>query len=122
MTKTEILEIINSDKKGYYVGTRLILPFKCNLIKLIADNEIYSEFVGSTHVKIAQTSKNTSVYFREVGNLNRFEGSYKYIKLMVASEHDDLTDKSSHIKLVCKILDDHEVEIEVPGDDVVFLN
>ncbi len=122
MTKDEILNIINSNIKGYYIGSRLILPFKCNLIKLIADSEIYTEFVGSNDVKIAQSEKNTSIYFREIGRLSRFEDSYKSIKLIVASEQDDLTVKTNHLKIICRILDQNEVELEVPDDDMLFIN
>ncbi len=62
MTRQEIVDIVNSDKKGFYIGTRMILPFKCNLIKLIADSHIFTEFVGNDHVKISQTNLNTSIY------------------------------------------------------------
>ena len=35
MSKQQLLDIINSDKKGYYTGNRMIFPFKCNFIKII---------------------------------------------------------------------------------------
>jgi hypothetical protein len=121
MTKQEIVDILNSDKQGFYIGTRLILPFRCNLIKLIADSHIFTEFVGSEHVKIAQTEQNTSIYFREMGRLKELEDSYKSIKIVIASEQADLTDMDNHIKVICHILDHHHVELEVPGPDDLFI-
>ncbi len=121
MTKQEIVDVLNSDKKGFYIGARLILPFRCNLIKLIADSHIFTEFVGSEDVKIAQTEKNTSIYFREIGRLKDFEDSYKSIKIIISSEEADLTDKDNHIKVICHILKDREVELEVPGPDDLFI-
>lgn len=121
MSKSKIIEIVESEKKGYYTGTRMILPFRCNFIKLIADSHIYTEFVGNKDVKIAQSEKNTSIYFREAGRLNDFEGSYKSIKLIIASEEDDLTDRKNHIKVICHILDDHEVELEMPNSNDLFI-
>ena len=121
MSKSKILEIIESDEKGFYIGTRMILPFRCNFIKLIADSHIYTEFVGNKDVKVSQSEKNTSIYFREAGKLNHFEDSYKSIKLILASEDEDLCDRKNHIKVICHILDNHEVELELPGEDDIFI-
>lgn len=121
MTTEEILNIVNSDKKGFYIGERMILPFKCNLIKLIVDNSIYYEFVGNDDIKLSQEKFNTSIYFRSKGRLSTFEDSYEAIKLVVASEDVDLTDKSNHIKIVCYIKKKREVEISLPDDDILFI-
>lgn len=121
MTTEEILSIVNSDKKGFYIGERLILPFRCNIIKLICDNHIHTEFVGNKDVKISQEKLNTSIYFRSAGRLSSFEGSYEAIKLIVASEDADLTDKENHLKIICHILADREVEVQLPGDDILFI-
>ena len=121
MTQEDIVEIVKSDKKGFYIGSRMILPFKCNLIKLIADNHIFTEFVGNDHLKIAQTAKNTSIYFRETGRLSKFEGGYKNIKLILASEESDLTDVSNHIKVICHILENREVTLSLPTENDLFI-
>ncbi len=121
MSTEEILAIVDSDKKGFHIGERLILPFRCNLIKLIVDNKIYTEFVGNHDVKLSQENRNTSIYFRSAGRLSSFEGSYELIKMVIASEDVDLTDRSTHIKIVCHILDDREVEISQPDDDILFI-
>jgi len=120
-SKTALQEIINSDKKGYYTGKRMILPFKCNIIKLIVDGHIFTEFVGSEDIKISQDFQNTSIYFREIGKLKQFEGSYSLIRIIIAPWEEDLTDKTQHIKLICKIVENHEVEIELPDQDVLFI-
>ena len=121
MSREEILNIVNSDKKGFHIGTRMILPFKCNIIKLIADSNIFTEFVGSDHVKVSQTSLNTSIYFRDTGRLSKFSGGYKSVKLIVTSEEEDLTIRENHVKIICHVLDNHEVELEVPGEDDLFI-
>lgn len=122
MKSSEILAIVNSEAKGFYIGSRMILPFKCQFIKLIADSNVYTEFVGNKDIKVSQDPLNTSIYFRETGRLSNFEGSYKSIKLIVAGIGEDLTDRSSHVKMVCHIEDNHKVEIEVPGDDILFID
>jgi len=120
-SKEELHTVINSDKKGYHTGKRMILPFKCNIIKLIVDGHIFTEFVGSDDIKIAQDYQNTSIYFREIGKLKQFEGGYSLIRIIIAPLEADLTDKSQHIKLICKIEENHEVEIALPSEDVLFI-
>ena len=120
-SKEELHTVINSDKKGYHTGKRMILPFKCNIIKLIVDGHIFTELVGSEDIKISQDFQNTSIYFREIGKLKQFEGSYSLIRIIIAPWEEDLTDKTQHIKLICKIVENHEVEIELPDQDVLFI-
>lgn len=117
----EIINKIKSGVKGFYIGKRLILPFKCQLIKLIVQSDIFTEFVGNEDIKISQEAKNTSIYFRETGKLSDMKGSYQFIKLIVAGLNENLCDRTTHIKLVCKLLDNHEVEIGFPPDDVLFI-
>jgi hypothetical protein len=121
MTKEEIIKIVDSDKKGFYIGNRLILPFRCNILKLVVDSHIFTEFVGNKDVKLSQEAQNTSIYFREVGRLSEFEGAYQSIKLLIAGESDDLTDKSNHIVVICHILGKREIELESPTEDDLFI-
>lgn len=121
MTRDQILEIVKSDKKGYYTGNRLILPFRCNILKLIVKSHIYTEFVGNSDIKVSQETKNTSVYFRETGRLSRFEGSYQNIKMLIASEEDDLTDQSKHIRVICHVLSHRQIDLEMVSNDDLFL-
>lgn len=121
MTTQQIIDSINSDSRGFYMGNRMILPFKCQLIKLIVDSHIYTEFVGSKDIKISQDAQNTSIYFREIGRLSSFEDSYKSIKMIIAGLDEDLTDRRTHTKMICYILDNREIELEVPGEDIIFV-
>ena len=122
MKSSQILDIVNGQGKGFYIGSRLILPFKCQFIKLIADSHVYTEFVGNKDIKVSQDPLNTSIYFRETGRLSKFEDSYKSIKFIVAGTDEDLTNRDSHLKVVCHIQENHDVEIEIPSDDILFID
>ena len=104
-----ILNAINAKKSGYHIGQRLILPFRCQMVKMMVEGEIITEFVGSKHIKLSQDPKNTSIYFRSSGNLDNFVDSYKVVKLIVSEWDADLTDMANHIKLICRIEENHEV-------------
>lgn len=120
-TARQILEIIKSNKKGYYTGNRMIFPFKCNFLKVIADSHIMTEFKKNEHISVSQEAQNTSLYFTEVGRLKHFEDGYKSIKILLAPLDCDLTDVKNHIKLICHIEGNHQVELSVPNQDDLFI-
>ena len=123
MSAEEIKKQVKEGVTGFYIGSRMILPFQCQFIKLIVDSHIITEFVGNKHVKVSQEAKNSSIYFRETGKLNQFEGSYEYIKLIIAGLEDDLCDRENHLKIICSIEDNHTVKLELAEDnkDVLFI-
>lgn len=121
MTKQEIIDIINSGQKGYYTGTRMIFPFKCHFIKIIADSHIITQFKKNKNITISQEPENTSIYFTEVGSLKEFEGGYQAIKVVLSSWQDDLSNPENHVKVICHIEDNHMVDFELPSDDVIFI-
>ncbi len=117
----KIYEALQEEKKGFHIGQRVILPFRCQIIKLIIDGEIYTEMVGGESIKISQDPKNTSIYFRTSGKLRNLVNTYKVIKMIVAEWEDDLVETDSHIKIVCEPEDNHVLAIYQPTDDMIFI-
>ena len=116
-----ITEAVKAKKNGFYIGQRLILPFRCQVIKMMVEGEIYTEFVGSKHVKISQDPKNTSIYFRSTGRLDNLVDTYNVVKLILCEWESDLTDTRNHIKVVCEMEENHVVLITEPDDDILFI-
>ncbi len=116
-----IKNAIKSGKKGFYIGQRLILPFRCQLLKVIFDNHIYTQLLNNKDIVIDQGPKNTSIYILEEGNLRNYIHNFEYIKLIACEIDDDLSDPGTHQKIICSVKEDHLVEIEYPGDDVLFI-
>ena len=123
MKTQKIIDKIHNGDKGFYIGNRMILPFKCQFIKLIVDNHIITEFVGNPNIKVSQEEKNTSIYFRETGKLNNFEGSYECIKMIISGLSEDLCNREKHLKIICMINENHEVRLELAEDnkDILFI-
>lgn len=116
-----VKKALEAKRKGFYIGHRLVLPFKCQLLKIIFDGEIYTELVGGNNLKLHQDPNNTSIYIQSAGRLSNYIDSYKVIKLVVCELEDDICDIDTHIKIVCEIKDGHSVEIHVPTDDMIFI-
>ncbi len=116
----KITESLEAGLTGFYIGNRLILPFKCQLLKIIVGSDIFTEMVGSKHIKLQQDPKNTSIYFRDIGKLSNM-GEYQVIKLIACEWEDNLVDIDNHIKIICEIDEHHIVKIHVPSDDMLFI-
>lgn len=121
MAYYSIKAALAEQRKGFYIGQRLVLPFKCQLIKVIFDNEIYTEMVGNADIKLHQDPQNTSIYVTSRGRLSNYIGRYTFIKLIVCELEDDLCDRTTHRKLLCSLNDRHEVLIEEPSEDTLFI-
>lgn len=121
MTDTSIKSALAQGKNGFHIGHRLILPFRCQIIKIIVDNAIYTQMIGHKDIKLHQDPKNTSIYFTAKGQLANYIGSYEQIKLIVCEEDDDLCDLSSHMKIICTIEEHHKVNIETATSDTLFI-
>ncbi len=116
-----IKEALEQQLNGFYIGQRLILPFRCQIIKLITKDEIFTEFVGGKDIKISQDPQNTSIYFRHMGRLQSFLGDYGLIKMVVAEWDADLTDPHTHIKIIVELQDNHVARIAQPDNDILFI-
>lgn len=121
-----IEDAIKNQKDGYYIGSRLVLPFHCELIKVEIGDEHYTEFVGSENIKISQDPQNTSIYFRVKGRLfdifkdmfliedltKSEKGSLPDVIHLTVCEIDaDICEQNTHIRLACTLLEDNYVKI-----------
>lgn len=118
---SSIKAALDGKMSGFHIGNRIILPFRCQFIKLIVSKHIYHEFSGNKDIKISQDPKNTSVYFTTVGDLDNYIGTYKIIKAIVAEWDADLTDVSNHKKLIFEPNEEHILDIYLPNDDMIFI-
>lgn len=118
---TTIKTALAKGKNGFYIGHRLVLPFKCQIIKIIFEGEIYTELVGGKHLKLHQDPMNTSIYIQSSGRLSNYVDSYKTIKIVVCEMDADICDLDTHIKIICEIKEGHKVLIHKPSDDMLFI-
>lgn len=116
-----IQQALAGKRKGYYIGQRLILPFQCQILKVIFDNQIYTEVVENKDLLVHQDPNNTSIFITESGRLANYVNNYEYIKIIACEMDADLTDRKMHRKIVCEIKDNHEVAVAEANDDVLFI-
>ncbi len=111
-----IEQALKNNSDGFYIGNRLVLPFRCQIIKLIFDGEVIVDFKADDDIRIAQDPQNTSFYFKQVNDLSRRASSYKNIKL-IASDWEAEICAAKHFKLILDIEEQHVVKIKESGED-----
>lgn len=117
-----IQQALDAKATGFYIGRRIIFPYKCQFIKVIFDNEVFTDFTGKGDVFVEQGPENTSLHVLGKGLLQKYAERFAKMKLIICEYDADLTDFHNHIKLVCEIGEKHEIRLTLPGDDVLFID
>jgi len=77
--------------------------------------------VGSKDIQLNKEPHNTSIYFRNVSDLNRYASSFKNIKLIVCDWDENIC-TAKHYKLIADIEEQNVVLIkESDENDPMFL-
>lgn len=116
-----IKDALAKNKDGYYIGNRMVLPFKCQIIKIMFDKETHHQMVGNDEIQLHQDPMNTSIYFPKISDLNRWVNTHYPIKLIVAEMDADLTHQDMHVKLVGDIEEDHILKVHPPDENVIWI-
>ncbi len=117
-----IEDMLKNNKGGLYYGNRALLPFTCNLLKVIIDDEIIMDF-SSTSKAISYTSFEDfcEIYFKQYKNLKDVVSKYESIKLIAVDKDKDIFNFDNHIKLVIRVEDEHKLKIEKTDEDILFI-
>ncbi len=115
-------DVIKNKIDGLYYGNRVLLPFICDILKAVIENDIIMDF--STSNKGAEYFKRenfTEVYFHDFENLNEIVGKFETIKLVVVENGDDIFDLANHKKLALHLQKNHKLTIEETNEDILFI-
>ena len=117
-----IKEALDNNKSGLYYGPRVILPFVCDILKAVIDDDIVMDFSPvSDGAYYEKQEKFTEIYFFSHENILEDVSKYETIKLVVVDEDDDMFDFNNHIKISLNPLENHKLEISKLDDDVIFI-
>jgi hypothetical protein len=116
-----IKEVLKTGAYGLYFGNRVLLPFRCHILKVIFENEIITDFSSSKKGACYKMMENfTEIYFHEVKDLGEAVSKYKGVKMIVVQEGKNIFDFKNHEKLNVFIGEDHKLKIEKVEDDILF--
>ncbi len=118
-----VQKAIEEKKHGIYYNNRLILPFKCEFLKIIFEDYIITNFSStSPDVEIIEHENFTDVYFKKYKDIQTELSKFENIKLILCEKGDDIFDFSRHIKLLLYIENEHIIRIELPDNNHIIID
>ncbi|MBU1100840.1 MAG: hypothetical protein KKA84_10605 [Bacteroidetes bacterium] len=113
---------LKEGKGGLYYGNRVLLPFIVDILKLGIENDIISDFRATKHgAQYIQQDSFTEVYFEDYSSLQDTVTKYESVKMIVVEKGKDIFDLKNHVKLILHFKEHHMLELEIPDDDVLFI-
>ncbi|GMU85723.1 MAG: hypothetical protein AMXMBFR48_09650 [Ignavibacteriales bacterium] len=114
-------EILARGKDGMYFGNRLILPFHCELLKVIIDDDIITDFSTSERgVSLRYAENFMDVYCLDYKNLKDAISKFEAVKFIAVEKGEDIFDDKKHIKFVVYLKEKNKTRIELADKDILF--
>lgn len=118
-----VKKALEEKKHGIYYNNRVILPFKCEFLKIIFEDHIFTDFSSnSPDVEIIEHENFTDIYFKKYKDIQTELSKFENIKLIISEKNDDIFDFSKHIKLLLYIENDHRIRIELPDNNHIIID
>lgn len=118
----KIKEAVAQKAHGLYFNNRIILPFHAHFLKMIIDDEIYTDFsISSKHIFISEEGNFTNVYIKDFKNIEDAVSKYEAVKLVVVEKGDDVFDLKNHLKLALYPEGRHNIKIMFTDEDVLLI-
>lgn len=118
-----IEDALQNGTGGLYYGNRVFLPFVVDILKLVVEREIIMDFRSSARgAEYKQFDDFTELYFTEYSDLENTVSKYETIKIIVVEKGKDIFDEKNHTKLILHFKEHHKVELEIPDENILFIN
>ncbi|MEN8193156.1 MAG: hypothetical protein ABFS12_10095 [Bacteroidota bacterium] len=114
-------EVLENGNGGLHYGSRVLLPFAAEILKIVIGHEIITDFSKKQHgasVRIA--ADYTEIYFCDYKNLEEELASYEVIKVVIVEQGKDIFDFKNHVSLELDPEEKHRLKIAKIGDDLIF--
>ena len=115
-------DVIKNGTIGLHYGRRLLLPFVADILKIVIDNDILTDFnFDRSRADYNKEDYFTEINFADYDNLKTVVSEYERIKMVVVEDGDDMFDFSSHRKISLEVCDDHKIIIKELEEDILFI-
>ena len=115
-------EVLKNQLNGEYYGKRILLPFACEILKVVIDREILMDFSPISKQGYQQLTKNyTELYIYDCDSIDDLVSKYEIIKLVVVEDGNDIFNRENHIKLSLNLAGKHILEIKPLDKEILFI-
>ncbi|MFZ1288652.1 MAG: hypothetical protein WAR79_01075 [Melioribacteraceae bacterium] len=117
-----INEVLEKKVNGLFYGSRVLLPFACDILKAVINDEIIYDFSSvSEGAYYEKFDEFTEIYFFDHEDILSDVSKYETIKLVVVEEGEDIFDFKNHRKISLNPSENHKLEITEIGEDIIFI-
>ena len=115
-------EVIKNKMNGLYYGNRILLPFKAQLLKVIIESDIITDFSRSSKgIQLVDHEEFLDLYFLEYKGLSDSLSKFEAIKIVLVEEGKNIFDWNNHRKIALYLAEKHKVSIEETDADILFI-
>ena len=116
-----IEEALNNNSNGLYYGNRVLLPFQAEILKIVIDSDIITDFSKQLHgASVRVTDYYTEIYFCDYKDLEEELTKYDLIKIVLVQQGKDVFNLNNHIPIELKIESKHQLTINKISDNEIF--
>lgn len=118
-----VKEVLKEELTGLYYGNRVLLPFQCNFLKIVIENDIITDFSKQYKgASVRETSDYTEIYFFDYPDLESVITKYENIKLIVSEKGENIFDMEKHIKIALHPEGNHILKISELDENTIFID
>lgn len=115
-------EALESKALGLHYGNRVLLPVSIDILKIIIENDIITDFGPSSRgAQYFKTDSFTEIYFHDYKSLSDVITEYEMIKLIAVESGSDIFDFTLHKKVALRIDKHHKLNMEELPDEFLFI-
>jgi len=115
-------EALGKKINGLCYGNRILLPFKAQLLKVVVESDIITDFSRSSKgIQVVDQKDFLDLYFLEYKRLSDSLSEYEAIKMVLVEEGKDVFDLGNHRKVALYLAEKHQVTIEETEADILFI-
>lgn len=112
---------IDEAVKALYYGNRLLLPFKVDILKIVIENDIITNFNSDKHdAKYFVRDSFTEIYFNDFKDIGAHAKDNDIIKMTVVEKGNDLFDTKKHIAIGLTYFSGHQLNIDKLDDEILY--
>lgn len=114
--------VLENDVHGLYYGNRVILPFEADILKVVIDSRIITDFSSiSEDAEYIINEGFTEVYFYDYEEIEDKITEYESIKFVLVEKGEDLFNFKNHKVISASIKGKHQLLIKELDEDILFV-
>lgn len=115
-------DILTENKNGLYYGNRILLPFKVEILKIVIEHDILTNFSErSKEATYSIKDDFTEIYLHHFSDLQSISSKYEMLKFVVVKKGDNIFDFNNHIRISAVPEDNHRLKIDDLDEDILFI-